>query len=71
MVDYRSSKPLVIAVINKVGTKYEYKSIMFDKETNSYVDSESVSKSCAKLETLVGMFTDAVNKDADKWIDKY
>jgi hypothetical protein len=71
MVDYRSSKPLVIAVIDKVDENYEYKSIMYDKESNTYIDSESISGSCAELEALITMFVDAVNKDADKWIGKY
>jgi hypothetical protein len=71
MVDYRSSKPLVVSTVEKNGDKYEYKSIIFDKETNKYTESEFSSVSCSDLKSLVDMVLESLNNDVDKWINKY
>lgn len=71
MVDYRSSKPLVVVTVEKNGTKYEYKSIFFDKETSKYAESEFSSVSCADLKALVDMVLENLNTDVDKWINQY
>jgi len=71
LVDYRSSKPLVVAVIDLVSKKYEYKSIKLDKDTDKYVESEFSSVDCADVKALLDMVTENLNNDVDKWIDKY
>lgn len=71
LVDYRSSKPLVVATIDLVGKKYEYKSIKFDKDSNTYVASEFSSVSCSDIKALLAMVLENLNNDVNKWIDKY
>ena len=71
IVDYRSSNILVIVVIDKLSDKYEYKSIMFDKTSNSYIDSEESVNSCADVKELLDKIIENLNSDVDKWINKY
>jgi len=71
MVDYRNSTPLVIATVDMVSGKYEYKSTKLDKDTNKYVASEFSSVDCTNLKALVDMVLENLNNDVDKWIDKY
>lgn len=71
LVDYRSSKPLVVATIDLVGKKYEYKSIKFDKDLNSYTESEFSSVSCSDVKALLTMVLENLSNDVNKWIDKY
>lgn len=71
MVDYRNSFPLVVAMITKVGSDYEYKSIMFDKTSSTFVDSESAVKACATIKELLDHVSEYTGKDVSKWINKY
>ncbi len=71
LVDYRSSTPLVIAVIRKSENGYLYSSIMLDKESNSYITSENLVKDCDSIKALTDYVSESVNLDVDKWINKY
>jgi hypothetical protein len=71
MVDYRSSFPLVIVMVTKVDKNYEYKSIMFDKESNTFIDSETSIKACKTIDDLLNHVSKYTIKDVAKWINKY
>ncbi len=70
LVDYRSSQPLVIVVVEFKDSKYEYKSIKFDSESNSYVDSEFSSQECDKFEDLSDLVLTNLDTDIKKWLGK-
>lgn len=71
LVDYRSSKPLVVATVDNVGAEYEYKSVKWDSVTNTYTESEFSSMVCEDFKTLIDMVLENLNNDVDKWKNKY
>jgi len=71
LVDYRSSKPLVIITLEFKDSKYYYKSIIFNKESGEYTTSISKNKSCTEFNQLVNFVLEHLNTDVDFWVDKY
>ena len=71
MVDYRSSESLVVVMVTKVDGGYEYKSIMLDKESNTFIDSETSVKACETIDDLLNHVSEYTAKDVAKWVNKY
>ena len=67
---YLTSQILVVATVDKSGTKYDYKSIMFDSETKKYIDSELSSNSCSDISALLTVVLENLDNDITKWINK-
>lgn len=70
MVDYITSKPLLVVTLlfDKLGVKYE--SIMFDVKTSTYISSTVVNKVCDDINDLVSFIIENANNDIDKWVSK-
>jgi hypothetical protein len=71
LVNYTNNLPLVIAIVDKDGAKYKYKSIMYDVDTKTYIDSITSSKSCSDFEKLIKHINENLEKDVNKWYKKY
>jgi hypothetical protein len=71
LVNYKNNYPLLLVVVDKDGSKYKYKSMKYDVETNTFVDSISQSKSCADFDKLMKHVLDNLEEDVKQWINKY
>lgn len=70
MVDYRTSKPLVVVTVTYGNSEFKYESIMFDTETSTYTQSETATKTCTDINELISFVLENTEKDINKWINK-
>lgn len=67
MLNYISKKPVLCTVVEFDGGTYTYKSATFDKETNSFVNSQNESITTTKSKELADFMVEKFNLDLDKY----
>jgi hypothetical protein len=63
LFDYISKTPLLLAVVDKDGTTYRYKSVKFDSETKSYTQLTNKTKAAKSISELAKLVSDNISAD--------
>jgi len=70
MLDYISSFPMLcVTVTNSGNNNYTYKSVTYDKATDTFIESQTSSSSVSEVQSLRDFFMLKLNIDVDKFAE--